>query len=113
MQDRQPVTQDEQQEVESWQREWQKELEALAARLSSRVTWQRMSPAATRRALGLPPPACRERREHETGRLDRAAGCRRPRQETLAYRCGFRRPRLPGTTARAAARLKQEREDRQ
>ncbi|WP_026987836.1 hypothetical protein [Fodinicurvata fenggangensis] len=113
MQNRQPGNRDAgQQEVERWQRDWQEELEALAERLSSRVAWGRMSTGATRRALGLPPPACRERREHEAGRLDRAAGCRRPRQATLAYRSGFRSPRLPGTTARAAARLKQTGEER-
>ncbi|MFC4353019.1 hypothetical protein ACFOW6_15825 [Fodinicurvata halophila] len=99
-------------DVEATPEEPRDSLGELARRLSGRVAWQRMSAAATRRALGLPPPPCRERAEYEEGRLDRAAGCRRPRQGTLAYRTGFRAPRLPGTAARAAARVKQAGEER-
>lgn len=99
-------------EAETTPEERSDSLSELARRLSGRVAWQRMSAAATRRALGLPPPACRERAEYDEGRLDRAAGCRRPRQGTLSYRTGFRTPRLPGTAVRVAARLKQAGEDR-
>lgn len=75
-------------------------LHETASRLHPEVDWTRMSETAVRRALGLLPSDCPQRREYEAGRLARAGGALPPAEAGMAFRLGWAHGRPPRTRRR-------------
>lgn len=70
-------------------------LHETAARLHPEIDWARMSETAVRRALGLLPADCPQRREYEAGRRARAEGETPSPQAGMAFRLGWAHGRPP------------------